>query len=623
MGFNQAVSERLDLIARLMDVMGENSFRASAHARAARALIDSPLDLETLAKTPEGIKRLQEIEGVGPKIAEKVVEFAATGSIRELTALLEQVPQGLLDVMQVPGLGPKTVQTLWKQGGVTDLATLKRALEDGSAAKLPRMGEKSVQKIRDALALLEESSKRLPLGLAVPVAERIVERMRGVAGVTRAAFAGSARRGRESVGDLDVLVASTDAAAAVKAFTTMPDVTHVLTAGEKKAAVRCRVNPDFGRWSDEGESAFGAGSGGVTVQVDLRVVPESSWGAALMYFTGSKEHNVRLRERAQKMGLTLNEYGLFPEDDHKDPPQARGVKPVAGASEEEVFDALGLRWIAPELREDQGEIEMFGQRVPPTKTDKAGVPLDVESLVTVESIRAELHAHTTASDGLLSIVELAEAAKARGFHTIAVTDHSKSSAIAGGLSPDRLRAHIKAVHAARAEVPGITILAGSEVDILADGTLDYNDELLRALDIVVASPHAALSQDPETATRRLLAAIAHPAVRVLGHPTGRQVNRRAGLAPDMGKLIAAAVKHNVALEVNAHWMRLDLRDQFVRQAAAAGALIAIDCDVHEMADFANLRYGVQTARRGWLRAEQCVNTWPADRLHAWIARQKA
>lgn len=621
MGFNQAVSERLDLIARLMDVVGENSFRASAHARAARALIDSPLDLEALAKTPEGIKRLQEIEGVGPKIAEKVVEFAATGSIRELTALLEQVPQGLLDVMQVPGLGPKTVQTLWKQGGVTDLATLKRALEDGSAAKLPRMGEKSVQKIRDALALLEESSKRLPLGLAVPVAERIVARMLTTPGVTKAAFAGSARRGRETVGDLDVLVASTDAAAAVKAFTTMPDVTHVLTAGEKKAAVRCRVNPDTGRWSvEETDQVLGKAA---TVQVDLRVVPESSWGAALMYFTGSKEHNVRLRERAQRMNLTLNEYGLFPEDDHTDPPQARGVKPVAGASEEEVFAALGLRWIAPELREDQGEIEMFGQRVPPTKTDKAGVPLDVASLVTVESIRAELHAHTTASDGLLSIVELAEAAKARGFHTIAVTDHSKSSAIAGGLSPDRLRAHIKAVHAARAQVPGITILAGSEVDILADGTLDYDDELLRALDIVVASPHAALSQDPETATRRLLAAIAHPAVRVLGHPTGRQVNRRAGLAPDMGKLIAAAVKHDVALEVNAHWMRLDLRDQFVRQAAAAGALIAIDCDVHEMADFANLRYGVQTARRGWLRAEQCVNTWPADRLHAWIARRKA
>jgi DNA polymerase (family 10) len=279
------------------------------------------------------------------------------------------------------------------------------------------------------------------------------------------------------------------------------------------------------------------------------------------------------------------------------------VTPLASATEEEVYAKLNLAWVAPEAREDHGELD-------------AG-PL---ALVAIEDIRAELHAHTTASDGSMEIAELVKRAQDRGFHTIAVTDHSQSSTIARGLKPDRLRRHIDAVHEVGAKVRGIRVLAGSEVDILGDGTLDYDDELLAMLDIVVASPHAALTQDSAGATARLVRAISHPLVHVLGHPTGRLVNRRAGLSPDMAKLIAAAVEHKVALEVNSHWMRLDLRDTHVRQAINAGAMIAIDCDVHEPGDFDNLRFGVMTARRGWCTKQACVNTWPREKLDAWLKK---
>jgi DNA polymerase (family 10) len=325
-----------------------------------------------------------------------------------------------------------------------------------------------------------------------------------------------------------------------------------------------------------------------------------------MYFTGSKEHNVRLRERALKKGFTLNEYGLFPDDDEKEPPQRRGVKPVAASTEAGVYKKLGLPEIPPELREDRGELDLE----------------ETPRLVELDDIAAELHAHTTASDGILSVVELATEAKKRGFHTIAVTDHSKSSAIANGLSPERLREHIAAVHAARELVHGITILAGSEVDILADGHLDYTDDLLAQLDIVVASPHTALSQDAATSTKRLLKAIAHPLVHIVGHPTGRLINRRAGLPLNMAEIVAAAVEHDVALEINAHWMRLDLRDTHVRAAVDAKCKIAIDCDVHEPMDFDNLRFGVATARRGWVTPELCINTWPAKKLHAWLRAKR-
>ncbi len=602
MSVNARIGAILEEIARMIEVLGEDSFRASAHARAARALADFPQDLATLDRAA-----ILAIPGVGAKIADKVLEFVKTGSMAEHEELRAKVPAGVLELMQVPGLGPKTAHVLWKQGDIHNIPALEKAIADGSILKLPRMGEKSVQKLKESLAFAKQSGSRLWLGRAHAVARVFVEALRTHPSVARVEPAGSLRRGKDTIGDIDILVAlkkghERDAEKVGGAFCKVPGVVQVIAHGESKCSVRYALDNDTGRWKLEG--AEGEAKAGPSVQVDLRVLPLASWGAALMYFTGSKEHNIRLRQRALDRGLTLNDWGLFPIDEEKTAPHLRGVKPVAGASEDEVYAKLQLPYLPPEIREDRGECDLDA----------------TPALTEIDDIKAELHAHTTASDGVLSIDELVDEAKKRGFHTIAVTDHSKSSVQANGLSVERLLAHVDAVHAARARHKGITILAGSEVDILADGTLDYDDKTLAKLDIVVASPHTALSQDSDAATARLVRAVSHPRVNVLGHPTGRLINKRKGLEPDLAKVFAAAKAHKVALEINAHWMRLDLRDTHVRAALAAGCLIAIDCDVHERADFDNLRFGVMTARRGWCPPASCVNTWPQAKLKAWLAK---
>lgn len=596
MGFNAELHACLDEMATLLELTGANKFRVAAFARAARAVEAQPRDLSSLDE-----KALVAIDGIGKGIAAVIRELADSGDIAELTALRKQVPAGLADVLDIQGLGPKTVRALWQDLGVTDRTGLKRVIDDGSILTLPRMGDKTVENIKQALTFASKSHDRLALGIAAAVADAIVERMKKVKGVKQCAAAGSLRRGKETIGDIDILVSTTDPEAAAKAFCESDDVANVLARGETKCAVRVRVNGNSGRWKADGKLPD-------TVGADLKIVPDASFGAALMYFTGSKEHNIRLRERALKKGLTLNEYGLFPEDPTTtDSPQSRGVKAVAAKTEEAVYSKLGLPYLPPEIREDAGEL------------DQSETP----GLIELADIKSELHAHTTASDGVMSLHELVRCAIDRGFHTIAVTDHSRSSVQANGLSVERLRAQRDEIEEARAHFgKTITILAGSEVDILADGSLDYDDEILAWLDIVVASPHAALSQDPKTATARLLKAIEHPHVNIIGHPTGRLINRRKGLEPAMDELIAAAAEHSVALEINAHWMRLDLRDTHVRAAVEAGCLIAIDCDDHAPEDFDNLRFGVATARRGWLTPELCVNTWTPKKLHGWLRKKR-
>lgn len=606
MSINAGLARTLSEIASMIELLGEDSFRASANARAARAIEDFPTDMASIGAGPTGKADLQKIEGIGSKIADKVLEFIATGAIKEHEELKGSVPPGLMELLQVQGLGPKTVRVFWTQAGVTSVADLHRIINDGSILKLPRMGEKSVEKLKASLAMLAESGKRLRLGPAAITADVVVGYLKKHAKVTQIEAAGSLRRGKDTIGDIDILVATSDPQSVTAAFTSMPGVVSVLASGATKSSVRMTI-PSDEDW-DEPETGAAASvkpaRSGPSVQVDLRVVPAEYWGAALMYFTGSKEFNVKMRQRALDRGMTLNEYGLYPEDDGEKPPQLRGVKAVASKTEHDIFKALEMPDVPPEMREDRGEMSL--------KT--------APNLITLSDIKAELHAHTTASDGKMSIVELAEEAKRRGFHTIAVTDHSQSSSIAGGLKPDRLKRHVEAIHAARAKVAGIMILAGSEVDILADGELDYDDDTLALLDVVVASPHTALKQDSKASTARLLKAIAHPRVNILGHPTGRLVLRRAGLEPDMAAIYTAAKQHNVALEINAHWMRLDLRDVHVRGAMDAGCLIAINCDVHYPADYGNLRFGVTTARRGWVTAERCVNTWSAGALHKWLKR---
>ncbi|MBL0920677.1 MAG: DNA polymerase/3'-5' exonuclease PolX [Phycisphaerales bacterium] len=583
MGVNQDIAALLEQIAALLELNGADSFRASAHARAARAIEDHPTSLA------DHRDAIDAIPGVGKKIAEKIREYLDTGAMSEHQELLAATPPGLLQVLEIPGLGPKTVRAMWQTIGVDSLDALRRAIDDGSILTVPRMGAKTVENIKAALTFAAQAGERMPLGVAMPIAEAIVARLTPIAGAGAVAYAGSLRRGKDTIGDIDILAAVTDGAGLGEAFRSMPEVTQVLAAGESKSSVRLKT------------------ARGHVVQADLRIVPPESFGAAMLYFTGSKEHNVRLRERALRMGMTLNEYGLYPEDKAKAPPQSRGVRAVASKTEADVYAALELPFVPPELREDAGELDR-----------PAGQAF---GLIEQGDVRAELHAHTTASDGAMSIEELARAAKSRGFHTIAVTDHSKSSAIAGGLSPERLLEHIEAVHAARRNVEGVTILAGSEVDILADGSLDYEDELLARLDIVVASPHASLRQSEKEATARLIRAVQNPYVRILGHPTGRIINKRAGLSIDIRAVAEAAAARNVALEINANWLRLDLRDAHVRAALEAGSLIAIDCDVHAETDFDHLRYGVLTGRRGGLTPERCVNTWSAERLRAWLRRE--
>lgn len=620
---NEAVAAALHELARLLEVTGGDSFRVSAHARAARAIESVVAPVARLSRD-----QLLQIEGIGPKLADKIHTLARGGEVPDLTELRAKVPPGVLTLMNIPGLGPKTARTLWIEGNVTSVESLRKAIDDGSLVNLPRMGAKSVDKIRDALAFASSAGRRVWIAVASELADRIVLDLRAQESVARVESAGSLRRGKETVGDLDVVVALNDGAPDGAATRILADfaksegVVKVLALGDTKASVRMRLGVDFGRWT---RSLKEDGDDDGAIQVDVRVVPRTSFGAAMCYFTGSKEHNVKVRERAQKMGLTLNEWGLYPEDNQPTPPQQRGVKSLAGATEEDVYAALKMEWVPPEMREDRGEIEIFdknaggGASASPSKEAAAARAMYLP-LVQITDIKSELHAHTTASDGVLSIVELAQHAKARGFHTIAVTDHSKTSGVAGGLSIERLLAHIDAVREANSRVSGIKILAGSEVDILINGSLDYPDDILAQLDVVVASPHQGLTQDPVSATKRLLRAIENPYVNILGHPTGRLINKRSGLSPDMPVLFKAAAERGVAMEINAHWMRLDLRDTHVRAAIDFGCLIAIDCDVHEARDYDNLRWGVTTARRGWCPKERCVNTWDAAKLHGWLKK---
>ncbi len=568
MSANAELARIFTEMAAVLELTGANPFRVNAYARAARVLGELTVDVADLA----GHKALVGIEGIGDGTAKKIAQFLDTGTVKEHDDLLDAVPRGLLEVLKIPGLGPKTVRVLWEQGGVTDLASLSRKLDSGELEKLPRMGAKTMENLRESIAFAAASGRRLRLGQALPLAERIVEFLQRIEGTKRVMYAGSLRRGRETIGDIDVLASTTRPGELHQAFQTMPGVIKVLVAGSTKSSVRLEPG----------------------IQVDLRVIEPASFGAALLYFTGSKEHNVALRERAVRMKLSLNEYGLS------------GAEEVNAGDEAEIYAALGLSYIPPEMREARGELAI-------TETPR---------LLEIGDIRAELHAHTVASDGRFTIEALARFAKGRGYHTVAVTDHSRSSAQANGLSPQRLLEHIDEVRAADAAIPGITILAGTEVDILADGRLDYEDELLAQLDIVVASPHSALRQEPAVATERLVAAIRHPLVHVLGHPTGRIINRRDGLHPDLGRLIEAAVEHDTALELNANSRRLDLRDVHVRAAVEAGALVAVNTDAHRPEHFDELGYGIMTARRGWLGPDQCVNAWTAQKLMKWIRSKR-
>lgn len=571
---NPEIAAIFDEIADLLELTGGDPFRVNSYRKAARSIEDLAEDVADVANRGE----LKKIPGVGKGTAERIMQYLKTGKINVHQELLESIPRGLPELLTVPGLGPKKVQALHRELGVGSMADLEAVIADGRAEKLPGFGKKSVEKIAEGLAFLKRSAGRTPLGAVLPLAEGLRDAVREFTGVRRVEIAGSARRGCETVGDIDLLCIAEDGEKVVKSFTKLPQVTGVRAAGETKGSVLV-AGPIRGE-----------------IQVDLRVVPEESFGAALQYFTGSKEHNVRLRELAVKRGWKLNEYGLF-----------EGDRPIAGREEAEIYEKLDLRPVPPELREDRGEIECRGE---------------VPRLVSPEDIKGDMHIHSTASDGRSTIEEMAEAARARGYSYLAFCDHSKSSAIANGLDETRLLRHIEDIRAAGKRVKGITLLAGIECDILANGKLDYADDVLAQLDWVIASIHSAQQQDRASLTRRSIAAMENPFICCLGHPSGRLIGRRDAMDLDWDAIFAAAARTGCALEISASWQRLDLKDVHVRQAIDAGCHFAINTDAHSTEQLDQMPLGVQTARRGWATADRVLNTWPEPRLREWIAAKR-
>ena len=563
----------------MMEILGEDPFRINSYRNAARTLAETSEDLAQLAQ--QGEKALQKIPAVGKATAAKIIEYCKTGRIARHQELLAQVPPGLPAMLNIQGLGPKTILKLWREGGITSVDELRQALAErpDKLAELHGMGERKLTLLKDALVYADSSTGRARLDEALRVAEIMLSVVRGCAGVCRVEVAGSLRRWRETVGDIDLLCqcAPADAEAVVAAFTAAPGVARVLARGKTKGSI-----------------LYGQG-----IQVDLRVVPEESFGAALQYFTGAKAHNIALRGRAIERGMKLNEYGLFEEAGGQQGRQ------LAGADEQGIYQVLGLAWVPPELREGLGEVEAAAENRLP-------------ELVQLSDMRGDFHMHTTASDGANSIDEMIDACRALGYRLLAITEHSHSQHQARGLSEEDLLAHIGRVHDAARRHPDMLVLAGTEVDILKDGRLDYDDALLAKLDFVLASPHAALTQKGDEATGRLIRAIESGRVHAIGHPTGRLVNQRAGLEIDIMKVAQAAAARGVAFEVNADPSRLDLRDIHVRAAIEAGAAIIINTDAHSTDGLSLMRFGVATARRGWARAQDVINTWPTERLREWL-----
>jgi DNA polymerase (family 10) len=573
---NADVARVFDEVADMLEIQDADAFRVSSYRRVARTIRDLATDIGEIAARGE----LGTLPGVGKGSAAKIQELLDTGRLTLREELAEQVPQTLLKLLDIPGMGPKKVAVLWRERKIDSLDALRKAIEAGGLEGLKGFGTKSVEQIRAGLDFLQRSAGRTRLGDAWAVGEAFRTAVAAMKGVKRVEHAGSLRRARETVGDLDLLCIAADGAGVIRAFTELPGVTKVLAAGATKGSVLVE-------WR-----------AGREIQIDLRVVPAESFGAAWQYFTGSKEHNIRLRERAVKRGWSLSEYSLS---------EAKTGKVIASRAEEDIYEALDLPWIPPELREDRGEFEL--EKIPP-------------DLLTLDDIRGELHLHTVASDGRNTIEEMALGAKALGWKYVCVTDHSRSSTIANGLDARRLRKHIKDIRRANERVKGITIWAGTEVDILADGSLDYDDELLAELDFVIASIHSGLGKDLKTNTRRTLAAIRNPHVNLIGHPTGRMINVREAMALDMEAICKAAAKTGTALEISANYYRLDLKDQHARLARELGAVLCIACDAHAPDQFDQMIYGVLTARRAGVRKGEVLNTRTAKQIEAFVKAKR-
>ncbi len=572
---NAVLSELFDQMADIMEILGEDRFRINSYRKVARIISEMPTGVDALLQTG----RLAKTPGIGKSSLAKIEEFVKTGSITAHRELMKKIPSTLLELLIIPGIGPKGVKAVYEQLNVKSIGELRNAIVSGKVAELPGFGEKKAAAILRGIDFLEKSAGRIRLDQALEAADIVTSFLESHAPLERIQPAGSLRRRAETIGDVDILVASDKGRHVVQAFVGASFVEEVLAAGPTKgsAIIQTETAP---------------------VHVDVRVVPKESFGAAAQYFTGSKQHNVRLREIAVKAKRKLNEYGLF-----------KGETMIAGQREEAIYQELDLDYIEPVLREDRGEVEAAKAHTLP-------------QLVTFEDVKGDLHVHTIASDGNCDAAELARAARDMGYKYICITDHSRSSAIANGLSPKRLAQQIEQIRKLNEKLKGITVLAGTEVDILADGSLDFDDKLLAELDFVIASIHSGLAGPRARVTGRTLKAMDNPYVNCVAHPTGRLIGQREPMDIDIATVIEHAAQTHTALEVNANPYRLDLRDTHCKMAIEAGVKLVLGTDAHSAAGLGLMGFGLATAARGWVTKTDVLNTLTSAKIKAWVKTKR-
>ncbi|MEW5805752.1 MAG: DNA polymerase/3'-5' exonuclease PolX [Acidobacteriota bacterium] len=572
---NKDVAAIFDRIADILEFKSENPFKIRAYRKVARIIADLSQDIEKINE--EG--KLKEIPGVGEGIAKKIKEYIDTGRMKKYEEVKAGIPDELIAMLAIPSLGPKSLALIHSELKVRNIGELKKAIEDGRVAGLKGFGEKKASNILKGIALHIGGMERMPLGIASPIAEAIITTLRKNRNISAIEPAGSLRRSCETVGDIDILAAGKNGKEIINAFVHLPQVREVLAAGETKGSIRV----------EEGK------------QVDLRVVDEESFGSALQYFTGSKNHNIKLREIAKEKGYKLSEYGIFRNDDK-----------VAGKTEREVYEKLGMKWIPPELREDAGEIE-------------AAIKDRLPELVKREDIRGDLHVHTEWSDGTLSLEVIASIAGKMKYEYVVIADHSRSLRVAGGLSVDDLYRQMEEIDRINKKLKALRILKGAEVDILSRGStrkspgkLDYPDDLLKRLDIVIAAIHTGFTQSEDEITGRIISAMANPHVDIIAHPTGRLIGEREAYRVNMEKVMKAAAEHGKALEINGYYLRLDLNHIHCRMARDMGVKVAIGTDAHSEDHFIWMKYGIAMARRGWLTRSDVINTMHLKDLLKWL-----
>ena len=559
---NAEVAKRLFEMAEMLEFKGENIFKIKAYQKAARHIEELEEDINVLRQKDE----LGSIPGVGEAIEAKIKEMLDTGTFKAFEAIRHTIPQDIEEITAVQGIGPKTAHLLYSKLGIKDLQGLLKAAEEHRIRRIPGMGVKTEEHILIAAKrqLAEGNIGRYPLGVALPIAEEISKKLLDGILIREVRIAGSIRRWKDTVRDIDLIARSDDPEKAIEIFTLMDNVQEVLEKGNTKGSIIYKGN----------------------IQVDLRIVKDDAFGSLLQHFTGSKEHNVKLRKIALSKGFHLSEYGLK---------NATTEEQIPFSTEHEQYEMLGLQFIPPELREDWGEIE-------------AAMEKKIPRLIEVSDIKGDLHVHSNWSDGHNTIEEMALAAKALGYQYINMSDHSASSKIANGLSEKRLLDHIKEIERLNESIEGIRILSGTECDILPDGTLDYSDELLEQLDIVVVAVHGSVEQDSKTMTQRIVSALENEHVHILAHPTGRKFGKRLPFAMNMEKIMDTALEYGKVLEINSSPQRLDLNDKFAMMARERGIKLAINTDTHSLEQFGNIRYGIGTARRAWITSNDVINT---------------